>query len=46
LNFSAGQTVANAALTAVGSGGKVCVYTGATTQLIVDLNGWYPHVNS
>lgn len=42
VNFTAGQRVPNAVLTAVGTGGEVCVYTSATTDLVVDLNGWLP----
>ena len=35
LNFTAGQTVANSALVAVGAGGQVCIYTSATTHVVV-----------
>lgn len=35
LNFSAGQTVANSALVGVGAGGQVCIYTSATTHVVV-----------
>jgi Regulator of chromosome condensation (RCC1) repeat len=38
LNFAAGQTIANAAITSVGPDGKVCVLTTAPTHLIVDIN--------
>ena len=43
LNFVAGQTIANAVLTKVGSGGKVCVYTNADAHVVVDVGGWFPH---
>jgi hypothetical protein len=42
VNFKAGQDVANAVVTAVGAGGKVCVATSAVTDLIVDVNGAFP----
>lgn len=43
LNFVAGSTVANVALTRIGDGGKVCAYVeGAPTDLVVDVTGAYP----
>lgn len=39
VNFVAGQTVANGATVAVGTGGKVCIYTSATVHVVVDVNG-------
>ncbi|MFM2437695.1 MAG: hypothetical protein RLZ55_506, partial [Actinomycetota bacterium] len=42
LNYTTGQIVPNAALTAIGRGGRVCVTTSTTTNVIVDLNGWVP----
>jgi hypothetical protein len=42
LNFSAGRTVANASVARPGTDGAVCVYTTTTTDLLVDLNGWFP----
>lgn len=42
LNFVVGTTVANAVITKVGTGGKVCVYVSAGTNLIVDFNGYHP----
>jgi hypothetical protein len=42
LNFSAGQTVPNLVNARVSvSGGQVCVFTTARTDLIVDLNGYF-----
>jgi hypothetical protein len=41
VNFSKGQTIANAVTVAIGAGGKVCFYTSTTTDLIVDLDGAY-----
>ncbi len=43
LNVIAGSTVANAVVSKIGSGGKVCVYTSDDTQLVVDVNGYFPH---
>ncbi len=42
LNFVSGQTVANTVLTRIGAGGKVCIFTDAATDLIVDVNGFFP----
>ncbi len=41
LNFSKGQTIANAVTVALGADGKVCVFSTATIDLIVDLDGVY-----
>jgi hypothetical protein len=43
LNFAAGQTVANAAITPVGPDGSIVLYNGGNTpvDLIVDLNGTF-----
>ena len=41
LNFAAGTTVANAALVRIGYGGKVCVFTEAATDLIIDVTGYF-----
>jgi hypothetical protein len=42
LNFAAGATIANTAITKLGLNGKVCVYTSAATHLIADITGQYP----
>ena len=42
LNFVAGQTIANAVLTKIGSEGKVCIYTNADAHVILDVGGWFP----
>ena len=39
LNFQAGDVLANAVVTRVGTEGKVCLYTSAPTHLIVDASG-------
>ncbi len=42
LNFVAGETVANRVIVGVGSGGQISIYNSfGTTQLVVDVNGWY-----
>jgi hypothetical protein len=40
VNYSAGQTVANAVLAPVSATGKICLYSNVTTDVIVDINGW------
>jgi hypothetical protein len=42
LNFVAGDVVPNAILAKLGPAGKVCIYTSATTDLVVDVNGYVP----
>ncbi len=42
LNFAAGDTIANSAIVQLGAAGKVCVFTEAATDLIVDVNGYFP----
>lgn len=43
LNYDAASTpVANSATVAIGTDGKVCLYTHTPTNLIADINGWYP----
>ena len=42
LNYTAGQTIANAVITKIGLNGKICIYTPATTHLIADVNGYFP----
>ena len=39
VNFGAGQTVANAAVATLGTGGEICVFSSVATNLLVDLNG-------
>ncbi len=40
VNYVPGQVVPNAVLAKVGSSGRVCFYTLATTHLIVDATGY------
>ena len=42
LNYAAGQVVANGALVAVGSEGRVVVYSSAASDLLVDIQGYVP----
>lgn len=39
LNYTPGTTVANAVLSKLDSSGRVCLYTHATTHLVVDVTG-------
>ena len=39
VNYQAGTDIANTVITAIGVGGKVCVYTSSPTHIIADLNG-------
>ena len=42
LNYTANQTIPNAVITKIGSNGKVCIYNSAPTNIIADVNGWFP----
>jgi Protein of unknown function (DUF4038)/Putative collagen-binding domain of a collagenase len=46
INFAAGQTVANSAITRLGVGGVVCVYASSATDLIIDVSGYVPSSSS
>ncbi len=41
LNFTAGQSIPNAVVAKLGEKGTICLFTSATTHLIVDVNGAY-----
>ena len=41
LNFSAGEVIANSVLARAGTGGKVCFYSSADTDLLVDVSGYF-----
>ena len=41
LNYAAGDIVPNLVLARVGGGGKVCLFTLATTDLVVDVAGYF-----
>lgn len=40
INFAAGETVANAFITAVGESGDLCVTVHGSAQVMIDVNGW------
>lgn len=42
LNFAVGQTVANAAIVKIGTGGSICLFNSQPTHLIVDVAGYFP----
>jgi hypothetical protein len=42
LNFISGQIVPNAVIAPVSASGEVCFYARGTTDLIVDINGYFP----
>ena len=42
LNFVAGSVVPNAVVSKIGDGGKVCLFTNNATQLLADVNGYFP----
>jgi hypothetical protein len=42
LNYEAGTTVANAVVVKVGADGKVCLFNSRSSQLVVDVNGFFP----
>jgi len=46
INFIAGSTVANMAIAKIGDGGAVCVFSNVPTELVVDVDGYFPAVTS
>ncbi|MGK0276484.1 MAG: hypothetical protein ACI9N0_002877, partial [Ilumatobacter sp.] len=42
VNYNTGDVAANAVLAKIGVGGKVCVFTAAATDLVIDVNGFTP----
>ena len=42
LNYATGQTIPNSVIAKVGAGGRVCVFTSAQADLLVDVNGSLP----
>jgi hypothetical protein len=42
LNYQVGSTVPNGVISKLGVGGKVCLFTQAPAQLVVDVNGYFP----
>ena len=41
VNFVAGQSVANVAAVALGTGGTICIATSTIASIIVDVTGWW-----
>ncbi|MGD9998643.1 MAG: PKD domain-containing protein, partial [Ilumatobacteraceae bacterium] len=41
VNFVAGQTVPNAVVSKLSAAGTVCLFTSATTHLVVDISGYF-----
>jgi hypothetical protein len=46
INFVAGQTVNNTVVARTGTGGAVCIYTAAATQMTLDLHGYFPNADA
>jgi len=42
VNFGAGQTVSNAVIAPVSASGSICFYSLVPTDIVVDINGWFP----
>ncbi len=42
LNFTPGLTVPNLAISKIGMNGTVCIFNQSTTQLVVDVDGYFP----
>ena len=42
VNFAPGATVANTVVSGVGTAGRVCLFTNVDTDLVVDVNGYFP----
>ena len=46
LNFTAGAVVPNAVIAELGIDGKVCLFVSNATQLVVDVNGYFPSTST
>jgi sugar lactone lactonase YvrE len=46
VNYVAGQNVPNLVTAAVSPTGTICIYSLAATDVIVDVNGWYPRASA
>ena len=42
VNFAPGATVANTVVSGVGTAGRVCLFTNVDTDLVADVNGYFP----
>ena len=43
VNYVPGQTVPNAVITKIGFGDTVCIFTQSATDLVIDVNGYFPN---
>ena len=41
MNYAAGQVIANAAIIPAGTNGAIDIYSGETTHVIIDMNGYF-----
>ncbi len=41
LNYVAGDIVGNAVLAQVSAAGEICIFSSASTHIVVDVNGWF-----
>jgi 2',3'-cyclic-nucleotide 2'-phosphodiesterase (5'-nucleotidase family) len=41
VNFAAGETVSNAVIAPLSSAGTICFYSLVSTDIVVDINGWF-----
>ena len=41
INYSTGDTVANAVITPVSTNGSICIFSSADADVVVDINGWF-----
>jgi hypothetical protein len=46
LNLAKGATAPNLVIVKLGDGGKVCLFTQSGTDLVADINGWFPATTS
>jgi len=42
LNYTAGQTIPNLVIAKPGNGGKVCMFSPATVDLVADVSSYFP----
>ena len=42
LNYTTGQTIPNLVLAKPGNGGKICVFSDGTIDLLADVSGYFP----
>lgn len=45
VNFVKGEVVSNGVIAPVGASGEVCVYASTSTDIVVDLEGWFPETS-